>query len=224
MPYPDLIIFDCDGVLVDSEVLSAEVLIGLLAEVGVNVDFAYVRRHFLGRSFPTVAKQIRTGLGADLPDGFEARYRAVLLDRFASELRPTPGVEQVLSRLAIPFCVATSSSPPRVTRSLEVTGLAPYFGPRVFTASQVAHGKPSPDLFLFAAAQMGAAPTRTLVIEDSAPGVAAAQAAGMQVAIYTGGAHLGGEAFDTGAPVRSFSEWARFDALTDSFAQDEPAQ
>lgn len=179
MPRPDLIIFDCDGVLVDSEMLSTEVLIGLLAEVGINVDFAYVRRHFLGRSFPTVAQQIRSGLGADLPEGFEARYRAALLDRFSTGLQPSRGIKEVLARLATPFCVATSSSPPRVTRSLAITGLARFFGPRIFTASQVAHGKPAPDLFLFAAAQMAAAPVRTLVIEDSAPGVAAARAAGM---------------------------------------------
>ncbi len=206
----DLVIFDCDGVLVDSELLSAEVLIGELAALDIAIDRGYVREHFLGRSFPTVARLIAATFERVLPEDFEARYRAALLRRFETELRPTPGVAQLLARLACAACVATSSSPPRVRNALQVTDLARFFGPNVFTASQVAHGKPAPDLFLFAAARMQVPPPRVLVIEDSRPGVIAAQAAGMQVMRYSGGAHLADHVPDPHDAVSSFDSWADF--------------
>lgn len=203
---PDLIIFDCDGVLIDSELLSADVMIEDLAALGLAIDRAYVRRHFLGRSFPTVARTIREELGQPLPEGFEMRYRTRLLERFETELRPTPGIEQVLEELDCSFCVATSSSPPRVARSLAISGLAPYFDERVYTASEVEHGKPAPDLFLHAAARMGARPERTVVIEDSGPGLAAAAAAGMRVILYAGGGHM--VAVETPPGVARLDRWA----------------
>ncbi len=206
----DLVIFDCDGVLIDSEVLSADVLIAGLMDVGVAVDRAYVREHFLGRSFPTVARQVTETFQVALPADFELTYRNNLLARYETELRTTPGIENVLENLTIPVCVATSSSPPRVARSLAISGLAKYFGTRVFTASQVANGKPAPDIFLFAADRMGARPTRTLVIEDSAPGVLAAQAAGMVVLGYVGGAHMRGQSILGIAPIRTFDNWGDF--------------
>ncbi|MFC3632067.1 HAD family hydrolase [Paracoccus angustae] len=209
-----LIIFDCDGVIADSEVLSASVLIGQLADAGIAVTPADVRRDFLGRSFPTVAQSIRQRFGRPLPDRFEADYRARLLDRFAAELGPTPGFMAMLDALAAPSCIATSSSPERVGRTLEVLGLADRFAGRVFTASQVRHGKPAPDLFLLAADRMGCAPADTLVIEDSSPGIAAGLAAGMHVLHYAGGAHLRG-AEPTRLPpgIRSFDNWSRFSQL-----------
>jgi HAD superfamily hydrolase (TIGR01509 family) len=210
---PGLIIFDCDGVLIDSEVISAEVLIDLARDQGLNIDRAYVRDHFLGRSFPTVAATIRAQLGVALPLDFEAAYRAELLRRFETRLAPTPGIVDLLPRLRVPACVATSSSPPRVSRSLAITGLDRFFGGRVFTASQVARGKPAPDLFLFAAAQMGAAPADCLVIEDSRPGVEAARNAGMAVVLYTGGSHMGGKAFDSDPAPVACDAWDRFPAL-----------
>ncbi len=188
----DLIIFDCDGVLIDSELLSAEVLIDLLAADGVEIDFDHVRRNFLGRSFPTVARHIREELGHALAPDFDALYRARLLERFETELRPMPGIASALEMLAmrgVPVCVATSSSPPRVARSLDIVGLATAL-PHVFTASQVARGKPAPDLFLLAARTLGAEPSRCLVFEDSLPGLEAAQAAKMTAVRYTGGSHL----------------------------------
>ncbi len=184
-----LVIFDCDGVLVDSEPISAVVLISELARLGIAITPDYVRDNCLGRSFPTVARGIREAFAVALPEDFEQRYRNSLLDRFATELRPTAGVAALLARLRPAKCVATSSSPQRAARSLDIAGLAPVFGPDVFTASQVARGKPAPDLFLFAAERMRVDPSRTLVIEDSRPGVEAAQAAGMHVLVYTGGGH-----------------------------------
>lgn len=207
-----LVIFDCDGVLIDSEVISATVLIEEAAAEGVTLTRDYVRDHFLGRSFPTVAATIRTEFGVPLPGDFEARYRARLLERFETGLRLTPGILGVLERLAVPRCVATSSSPPRLARSLAISGLDPWF-PHRFTASEVARGKPAPDLFLHAAARMGAAPAECLVIEDSRPGIEAARAAGMQAALYTGGSHMGGKGFDTGGDVVPFDDWADFGDL-----------
>ncbi len=212
----DLIIFDCDGVLIDSEVLSAEVLISLLAEEGTEIDFDHVRRHFLGRSFPTVAKHIRQEFGLALPDDFESLYRSRLLERFETELRPMPGVSEVLAALTaqhVPICVATSSSPARATRSLAITGLAPAFGESVFTASQVAHGKPAPDLFLFAARQMAADPVRTLVIEDSLAGLDAARAADMAAVHFTGGSHFDGARPEARPGIPTLDHWDDFATL-----------
>lgn len=188
----DLIIFDCDGVLIDSETISARTLIGLLEPFGVQIDFNYIQRHFLGRSFPTIAETIRADFDVTLSEGFEAMYRRVLLDAFKTELRPTKGIETVLRHLDIPFCVATSSSPERALRSLEMTGLAPYFADRVFTASDVPNGKPAPDLFLHVAATLGADPARCLVVEDSLSGLQAGHSAGMTIWRYIGGGHLDG--------------------------------
>lgn len=208
----DLVIFDCDGVLIDSEVISARMLIAELAGLGVVVDMAYVARHFLGRSYPTVMATIRTDFGLDLPESFEEAYRTRLLAAFERELQVVPHVAGVLKSLRLPFCVATSSSPRRAAISLELVGLNHLVQGRVFTASLVARGKPAPDLFLHAAAQMGADPARCLVIEDSLTGVRAGLAAGMEVWRFTGGSHLKGMVID--AP-----EDARAKRTFDSFAQ-----
>jgi HAD superfamily hydrolase (TIGR01509 family) len=187
----DLVIFDCDGVLIDSEVISSRVLVELAAQNGIEFDAAFVREHFLGRSFPTVAKTLRETFARELPADFEATYRARLLSRFEVELKPTAGLLPFLQRLTVRSCVATSSSPPRVERSLELAGLRGFF-PQVFTASLVSRGKPAPDLFLHAARSLDVRPERCLVIEDSRPGVEAALAAGMEVMIFTGGSHMAG--------------------------------
>lgn len=207
----DLIIFDCDGVIADSEVLSAQVLIEQLAGLDITVTPDEVRRDFLGRSFPTVAASIRARFDRPLPADFEAGYRDGLLARFATQLRPTPGYCAMLEGLRYPCCVATSSSPPRVARTLALLGLDARFGSDVFTASQVARGKPAPDLFLFAAKRKGCPPARALVIEDSRAGIHAAQAAGMDVLHYAGGAHLAGE--PRPGDVTGFADWAEFPAI-----------
>jgi HAD superfamily hydrolase (TIGR01509 family) len=191
-PVPELIIFDCDGVLIDSEDISARMLVAALAERGVKIDLAYVSRHFLGRSYPTVMATIRRDFGLDLPPAFEEEYRERLLDGFRRELRVMPHVTDVLAALGPAYCVATSSSPRRAEISLTLTGLWPRVRGRLFTASQVARGKPAPDLFLHAAACMGADPARCLVIEDSLTGIAAGLAAGMAVWRFTGGSHMAG--------------------------------
>lgn len=192
----DLVIFDCDGVLIDSEIISARMLVTELARLGLAIDLPYVERNFLGRSYPVVMETIRREFGLDLPPDFEARYREALLAAFQTELKIVPHVQEVLAGIGLPFCVATSSSPRRVGISLALVGLAPLIGDRVFTSTMVAKGKPAPDLFLYAAAQMGADPARTLVIEDSLTGIRAGLAAGMTVWRFVGGSHLGAETPD----------------------------
>jgi HAD superfamily hydrolase (TIGR01509 family) len=184
------VIFDCDGVLVDSEMLSAGVLMGMMAEIGLPITAEIFRSDFLGRSFASAAQRAATRFGCPLPEDFQKRYRERLLERMRTELRPMPGVEQLLGRMRAAYCLATSSSPERLSLSLAVTGLAPYFAGRAYTASEVRNGKPAPDLFLHAAEQLGVAAGRCLVIEDSEMGVRAAQAAGMKVWHFAGGAHI----------------------------------
>lgn len=189
----DLVIFDCDGVLIDSEIISARMLVAELAKLGVMIDLDYVARHFLGRSYPTVMQQIRREFGLSLPDSFEDAYREALLAAFRRDLKVVPHAPTVLAEIGVPFCVATSSSPRRAAISLGLVGLADLVGARLFTSTMVAKGKPAPDLFLLAAERMGADPARVLVIEDSLTGIRAGLAAGMTVWRFVGASHLGPE-------------------------------
>ncbi|MEM6464272.1 MAG: HAD family hydrolase [Pseudomonadota bacterium] len=210
---PGLVIFDCDGVLIDSEIISATILMELLAHYGLTVDLQHVQRHFLGRSFPTVAASIRTSFDLDLPATFESDYRRMLLLCFEKELQPSAGILDVLETLQTPFCVATSSSPERVKRSLKIVGLDRFFEGNTYTASQVARGKPAPDLFLHVAETEGCAPHRCLVIEDSLPGIEAARSAGMRVLQYVGGSHFKDTQQSMERPSGAdgvFDSWDRF--------------
>ena len=209
----DLVIFDCDGVLIDSEVISARMLIAELHGYGVDMDMAFVSRHFLGRSYPAVLAEVRTRWGVALPERFEADYRARLLAAFETELRVMPGIVEALGDLGRPYCLATSSSPVRLRRSLELTGLAALFEGVSFTASEVARGKPAPDLFLHVAAKMGAAPDRCLVIEDSLNGCRGGLAAGMEVWRFTGGSHLLGLDLTPPEDAMPHASFARFSEI-----------
>jgi HAD superfamily hydrolase (TIGR01509 family) len=187
-----LVIFDCDGVLIDSELISATLLMQQLAAAGIDVDLAYLFEHCLGRSFATVAETVTQFSGRELPPDFETRYRETLLQRFEADLRPMPGAADVLAALRVPACIATSSSTERATRSLAIAGFGNGDGRRrkVFTGSMVRRGKPAPDLFLLAANSMRVLPGECLVVEDSDMGVQAARAAGMRVWRFTGGSHF----------------------------------
>ncbi len=185
---PDLIIFDCDGVLVDSEILSCRCLCEALAGHGIEVGLEETLDLFLGRSLDAVLQHYQ-GLGRSIPRQFPAELRAKVRETFRSALCPIDGVGSVLEGLEIPHCVASSSALDRVSLSLSLTGLARHFGDRLYTAQMVDRGKPAPDLFLYAAARMQADPARTLVVEDSVSGVQAAKAAGMTVWGFVGGSH-----------------------------------
>lgn len=213
----DLVIFDCDGVLIDSEIISAQMLVDALGAMGVRIDLPYVARHFLGRSYPTVMAQIRKEFGLDLPPEFEEAYRSRLLAAFEVGLKVMPGVTRVLESLALPWCVATSSSPKRADRSLQIAGLRDLVGDGLYTATMVARGKPAPDLFLHVAAVRGVDPARCLVIEDSLNGVRAGVAAGMVVWRFTGGSHLAGQSLEAPEDARAalhFDDFARFFELS----------
>jgi HAD superfamily hydrolase (TIGR01509 family) len=188
MSKSDLIIFDCDGVLVDSEVLSCGCLSDVLAEHGIELGVEQALELFAGRNVAAVREHYR-GLGRRLPDEFSVELAARVRAAFSSSLSPIQGVGSVLERLRVPSCVASSSDAERVSLSLALTGLAGYFGERVYTSQMVKHGKPAPDLFLHAAACMRADPRRTLVVEDSVSGVTAGKAAGMTVWGFVGGRH-----------------------------------
>jgi len=184
-----LVIFDCDGVLIDSEIISTGVLVEELAHHGVRIEMAHVMEHFVGHPYHVVAGKIAAMTGAPLPASFERSYRATLARRFEAELKPMPGITDVLDHLAVPYCAATSSGPERAHHSLHAAGLAGRFGDRIFTVSMVAHPKPAPDLFLHAAEAMGFDAGDCLVVEDSDLGIVAARAAGMVAWQFTGGSH-----------------------------------
>ncbi len=212
--YPiDLVIFDCDGVLIDSEVISANVVVEKLAAEGVLVDLDYAYKHFLGHSFSSVINKVRENFNIKLPEDFRSCYRQELLIAFEDRLRTTEGVESVLSDLAVGSCVATSSSPPRTRHALELVGLTDFFGANVFTAFEVEKGKPAPDLFLHAAKSMQVEPKNCLVIEDSLAGLKAAMAADMLVWRYVGGSHLlpaNSQLSDRFAQIPVFKSWQDF--------------
>jgi len=209
----DLVIFDCDGVLIDSEVISARVIVEMLALEGVSIDLDYVYKHFLGQQFSCVGRVVLQNFSVKLPDSFESNYRKKLLMAFKQELRTTMGVKDILSNLAVHSCIATSSSRPRTQGALKLVGLTDYFGESVFTASEVEHGKPAPDLFLHASKKMQVEPKRCLVIEDSIMGVRAATAAGMNVWRYAGARHFKSSNRnlpDQFSQVPVFSNWHTF--------------
>jgi HAD superfamily hydrolase (TIGR01509 family) len=210
---PDLIIFDCDGVLVDSEVLSCRCLSVSLAAHGIDLDVDRAMDLFLGRSMAAVFAHYRA-LGQSIPAQFAVELKAAVRAAFADALRPIEGVGAVLDRLQIPTCVASSSDLDRVSYSLSLTRLASHFDGRLYTSQMVERGKPAPDLFLHAADRMQVAPSRTLVIEDSVSGVRAAKAAGMTAWGFVGGSHYqsrDGKALllDAGAD-RVFARMAEF--------------
>ena len=188
----NLLIFDCDGVLVDSEVLSCQCLIEVLARHGVSVDLDEAFDRFLGRSSLAVEEYYLTTTGAPLPRQFGSELRTHLASSFRRSLQLIPHVRLVLDSIDRPYCLASSSDADRLRMTLSVAGLERYFGDRVYTSAMVAHGKPAPDLFLFAAAKMSASAAETLVIEDSINGVLAGKAAGMTVWGFIGGSHYSG--------------------------------
>jgi len=186
---PELIIFDCDGVLVDSEMIANRVLAGLLSEAGLKITEAQCRDRFVGRSIPDVVKLVEREDGIALGGGFEKRLAEEDARAFAAELKPVAGVRDALKALDIPCCVASSGSRAKMRLTLGLTGLQDFFGANLFSALDVRRGKPAPDLFLFAAEKMACPPDKCLVVEDSVSGVQAARAAGMAVLGFTGGSH-----------------------------------
>jgi HAD superfamily hydrolase (TIGR01509 family) len=217
-----LVIFDCDGVLVDSESLAMRVLLEGLGEFGYAIGEEEAYERFLGRSLANMQAVLRAEYGSELaPDQLD-RMRERLFEAYRQELQSINGVAAMLDRLAIPRCVASSSQMERLRVSLEVTGLLPRFVPHLFSATMVAQGKPAPDLFLHVAKRMAVAPAACLVVEDSAAGIEAAQRAGMRVFGFVGGSHARSVAYRaklaTLAPDLVFDEISRLPELIASVA------
>lgn len=183
----DLVIFDCDGVLVDSEILAVEVDKRICAEFGWHLTTEEIVDRFLGKSSATFAAQLEEHLGIELPADWEARYRPWFFDAFESGLRSVEGIEAALEEMTIPTCVASSGSHEKIRKTLGLTGLLERFEGRIFSSTDVNHGKPAPDLFLHAANRLGYRPERCVVVEDSKYGVQAARAAGMHAFGFAGG-------------------------------------
>lgn len=185
----ELIIFDNDGVLVDSEPISNRILAQCLTEAGYPTTPEESVRDFMGAAMHRVHDVVRERHGGVLPEGFDASYHGRVFAAFERELRAVEGAGTVLEKLAadgVPYCLASSATHERIRVALRTTGLYGRFDERrLFSAQDVGRGKPAPDLFLHAARTMGVAPERCVVVEDSALGVAAARAAGMDVFGYT---------------------------------------
>ncbi|PJM85863.1 HAD family hydrolase [Achromobacter ruhlandii] len=193
-PAPRLVIFDCDGVLIDSEIIAARAQSRALAEHGIAITPQEAARRFAGIPDADMWQTLQDENARALPEDFPRQYADRLQDTFRQELRALPGVRETLAALrqrGMAYCVASSSTPPKLEAALKLVGLWEEFAPNVFSTAQVAHGKPAPDVFLFAARQMRTAILECVVVEDSVPGVRAARAARMRAVGYIGASHNG---------------------------------
>lgn len=193
---PPLLIFDCDGVLVDSEPIASRVLAEALSEIGFPLGPQQAIERYTGISLAAVLAAVEAEWQRPLPADFSATLAERDRAAFRAELQAMPGVARVLAGLPHARCVASSGSLDKIRHNLALTGLLDFFAPHVFSAEMVTHGKPAPDLFLLAAARMHSPPARCVVIEDSVAGVSAACAAGMRVLGFCGGGHARPELAD----------------------------
>jgi HAD superfamily hydrolase (TIGR01509 family) len=176
---PDLVIFDCDGVLVDSDQISLRIQAEWISALGLAMSYDDCVRDFLGLGMPATLRILAERLGRPVPEGWETELDSAVREGFRRELRPVPGIVEALQALDMPMCVASSGSHEKMRLTLGLTGLWDWFAGRIFSADEVQRGKPSPDLFLHAASRMSTSPERCMVVEDSPFGIAAAKAAGM---------------------------------------------
>jgi len=195
MAFPELIIFDCDGVLVDSELISNRTLAGHLTEHGFPITTDACCQRFIGYSLPVLVEEVRAG-GVALPDDFLPTLRIKDKAAFAADLQAIPGVAETLALLPQAKCVASSGSPEKIRNNLATTRLLGFFDPHLFSGDDVPQSKPAPDLFLHAARQFNVHPAACLVIEDSKLGIRAAKAAGMTCFGFAGGGHCTGDYAD----------------------------
>lgn len=186
---PDLVIFDCDGVLVDSEMIANDVMADVLSRAGLPITGAECRARFIGMSIAKVRAVVEEDLNRALPADFEQTLRSADILAFERDLSAVHGIQSALETITVPMCIASSGSPEKIAASMRITGLGPYFQDHIFSATMVANGKPAPDLFLLAALQMATPPERCIVIEDSVLGVLAGTRAGMTVLGFAGASH-----------------------------------
>lgn len=185
----DLVMFDCDGVLIDSEMIACTADAELLTEAGYPITAEEISARFAGVPGPAVYAEIERELGRALPADLPGRFKERVIAKYRTELTAIDGVADLLVRLQTPRCVASSSEPAKLALGLIETGLYEALYPHIFSATLVPRGKPHPDIFLYAAEKMGTAPARCLVIEDSVAGATAARSAGMRCLGFAGGSH-----------------------------------
>ena len=217
----DLVVFDCDGVLVDSEIVSISHEMRALHDLGWQITLEDAFDRFVGLSQKSANEIIETEIGRKLPEGWGDALQHRVVEAFATELQPIAGIADTLDRLHLPRCVASSSRPERIRRSLTLVGIIDRFEPNIFSSTMVQRGKPYPDLFLYAAEKMGADPERCVVIEDSPAGVKAAVSAGMTPFGFTGGGHAGSARWaerlkDAGAALL-FDDMSRLTTLIEEY-------
>jgi HAD superfamily hydrolase (TIGR01509 family) len=225
MSKPQLIIFDCDGVLVDSEILSARIETEALGERGIRISADGMLERFTGIASREAYATLEAEQGVRLPERFAQQVLERLHATFERELEPVRGIRAALAAIDLPVCVASSSEPVRIERSLRTVGLHERFAGNLFSATMVARGKPAPDLFLLAAERMGAEPAGCVVIEDSVPGVQAGIAAAMQVIGFAGASHCrpdhGDRLRGAGAGI-VLADMAELPSLLDGFGPASP--
>lgn len=205
-----LVIFDCDGVLVDSEPVANRIFTEALNDLGLPIGYDEVCREFVGLTMASCMEIVEHRMGRPVPEDFVERLQERTFAAFRRELRAVPGVREALDRIDLPVCVASSGEPEKMRLTLGLTGLLDRFDGRLFSATEVPRGKPHPDLFLHAAAQMGVLPERCAVVEDSFHGVRAARAAAMTVFAY---APAGGREDLARAGARVFNDMRELPAL-----------
>jgi HAD superfamily hydrolase (TIGR01509 family) len=191
MTAPDLVIFDCDGVLIDSEGLAHQALVETLGDYGLHITLEEALEKYAGVSTASETADLVARFKTNLPPEFKEKKTARRNQLFEQSLKSIPGICDFVDALSCKKCIASSSTQERLRHSLGLVGLWNRFAPHIFDAAMVNNGKPAPDLFLFAADQMGVPPSGCLVIEDSVAGVRAAKAANMRVFGFTGASHCG---------------------------------
>jgi len=212
----DLVIFDCDGVLVDSEVISCHVHADVLTRHGYPISAEEVHRRFLGRTAHDATAEVERELGRPLGEAYDLERQATLLAALANTVEAIPHLHDALDAIDARICVASSAAHEKMFTTLSRTRLYERFAPNIFSGTQVSRGKPAPDLFLFAASQMAARPERCVVVEDSIPGVAGALAAGMTVLGFHGGSHCrpgDGEALRAAGAAVTFDDMRQLPGL-----------
>ncbi|MEO1502420.1 MAG: HAD family phosphatase [Pseudomonadota bacterium] len=185
----DLVIFDCDGVMIDSEGIACAADAEALSEIGYPITMERVMERFAGVPANAMYATIEAEMGRALPAGFKDRVDQRILDKYRTELKPIEGIKEVLSEIRIKKCVASSSTPSKLALGLVETGVFDLVYPHVFSTVLVGRGKPHPDIFLYSARMMGVDVSKCVVVEDSVAGVTAAKAAGMRAIGFTGGSH-----------------------------------
>lgn len=224
MSHPQLVIFDCDGVLVDSEIIAANVQTELLKEQDIDIDVADFATRFAGLTWPAIMQRLSDETGHQFSEDFAQRVDLEIDRRLGTDVEEIAGAREALDRLELPRCICSNSSSARLEIELEHVGLIDYFMPYIFSAPEVGTRKvkPAPDVFLYACEQFGVDPARTIVIEDSVHGVKAAVAAGCRVVGFTGAQHSHPGHADTlteAGAVTVVSLLADFPAVVTALAQ-----